>query len=66
MRPLVDLTTADAFCQPVLQQQIFDETLRLIAGAQRFIVPRPVPVQRHQGALASSGNEVPGAGNPGG
>ena len=66
VRPLVDLTTADAFGQPVLQQQIFDETLRLIAGAQRFIVLDQFLFNAHQGALASSGNEVPGAGNPGG
>jgi len=38
LRLLVDLTTADAFGQPVVQQQIFDETLRVVANARRFIV----------------------------
>ena len=38
LRLLVDLTTADAFGQPVVQQQIFDETLQVIANARRWVV----------------------------
>jgi phosphatidylserine/phosphatidylglycerophosphate/cardiolipin synthase-like enzyme len=52
VRPLIDLTTADAFGQPVLQQQIFDETLQVIAGARRFVVLDQFLFNDHQGAIA--------------
>jgi phosphatidylserine/phosphatidylglycerophosphate/cardiolipin synthase-like enzyme len=35
---LRDLTAADAYGRPVIDQQIFDRTLALIAGARQFIV----------------------------
>ncbi|MFO1426605.1 MAG: phospholipase D-like domain-containing protein [Steroidobacteraceae bacterium] len=38
VRLLSDVTTADAYGHPVLQQQIFDEALRVIAEARRFVV----------------------------
>jgi len=37
-RFLRDVTTADAYGQPILQQQIFDEALRIIENAREFIV----------------------------
>lgn len=50
IRPLIDLTTADAFGQPVVQQQIFDETLRVIADARRFVVLDQFLFNDHRGA----------------
>ncbi|MCS6948774.1 MAG: hypothetical protein NZM12_14285, partial [Steroidobacteraceae bacterium] len=38
LRLLIDTTTSDAYGQPLVQQQIFDETLRIIGAARRFIV----------------------------
>lgn len=38
LRLLIDTTTADAYGQPLVQQQIFDEMLRTIAAARQFIV----------------------------
>ena len=35
---LADVTTADAYGRPVVHQEIFDETLRVIADARDFIV----------------------------
>lgn len=61
LRLLVDLTTTDAFGQPVLQQQIFDETLRLIAGARRFVVLDQFLFNDHQG-FATAGTAVSAAG----
>jgi len=54
IRPLIDLTTADAFGQPVVQQQIFDETLRVIADARRFIVLDQFLFNDHRGASAAT------------
>jgi phosphatidylserine/phosphatidylglycerophosphate/cardiolipin synthase-like enzyme len=53
LRLLVDLTTADAFGRPIVQQQIFDETLRLVAGARRFIVLDQFLFNDQRGALVA-------------
>ena len=54
IRPLIDLTTADAFGQPVVQQQIFDETLRVIADARRFVVLDQFLFNDHRGAASAA------------
>jgi phosphatidylserine/phosphatidylglycerophosphate/cardiolipin synthase-like enzyme len=38
LRVLFDVTTADAYGRPVVQQSIFDESLKLVADARQFIV----------------------------
>jgi len=53
VRLLVDLTTADAYGQPVVQQQIFDESLRLIANARQFVVLDQFLFNDQRGALAA-------------
>jgi phosphatidylserine/phosphatidylglycerophosphate/cardiolipin synthase-like enzyme len=53
VRLLVDLTTADAYGQPVLQQQIFDESLRMIAGARQFVVLDQFLFNDQRGALTA-------------
>ncbi len=47
---LVDTTTADAYGRPILEQQIFDETLQLVRGARRFIVLDQFLFNSHDGA----------------
>ncbi len=54
LRLLVDLTTADAYGQPVVQQQIFDETLRVIASARRFVVLDQFLFNDQRGALGAT------------
>jgi phosphatidylserine/phosphatidylglycerophosphate/cardiolipin synthase-like enzyme len=54
VRLLVDLTTADAFGQPVVQQQIFDESLRLVAEARQFVVLDQFLFNDQRGALAAA------------
>lgn len=57
LRLLVDLTTADAYGQPVVQQQIFDETLRVVAGARRFVVLDQFLFNDQRGALGATPGE---------
>ncbi len=47
---LVDTTTADAYGRPILEQQIFDETLLLVRSARRFIVLDQFLFNAHDGA----------------
>ena len=66
VRLLVDLTTADAYGQPVIQQQIFDETLRLVANARQFVVLDQFLFNDQRGALAAApaAESGRGAGSP--
>ncbi len=69
VRVLVDLTTADAYGQPVVQQQVFDETLRLVAEARQFVVLDQFLFNDQRGALAvaadaGAAGPVDGAGSP--
>jgi hypothetical protein len=48
---LADVTSADAYGRPVIHQQIFDETLRVIAAAHEFIVLDLFLFNDHRGAL---------------
>jgi phosphatidylserine/phosphatidylglycerophosphate/cardiolipin synthase-like enzyme len=50
-RLLVDVTTADGYGRPVIQQEIFDETLAVIASARAFIVLDQFLLNDHRGAL---------------
>jgi phosphatidylserine/phosphatidylglycerophosphate/cardiolipin synthase-like enzyme len=59
LRLLVDVTTADAYGQPLLQQQIFDETLRLVAGARQFIVLDQFLFNDQRGAMAARPDASP-------
>jgi hypothetical protein len=52
VRLLVDVTTADAYGQPIVQQEIFDEMLRVIRDARRFVVLDQFLFNAHRGALA--------------
>lgn len=52
---LADVTAADAYGQPVVQQQIFDEMLRMIRDARRFVVLDQFLFNSHRGALARTG-----------
>ena len=56
VRLLVDLTAADAYGRPVVQQQIFDEALRTIREARRFIVLDQFLFNAHRGALDATGS----------
>ena len=51
VRLLFDITAADAYGRPVVQQQIFDESLRLIATARDFIVLDQFLFNAHRGSL---------------
>lgn len=51
VRLLIDQTAADAYGRPIVQQQIFDETLRLIGSAREFIVLDLFLFNAHRGAL---------------
>jgi hypothetical protein len=51
VRLLFDVTSADAYGQPVVQQQIFDEMLRMIRDARRFVVLDQFLFNAHRGAL---------------
>ncbi len=61
VRLLADLTTADGFGQPVLHQEIFDETLRVIARARRFVVLDQFLFNELRGAAAEAGGQTRGA-----
>lgn len=50
---LADVTSADAYGRAVIHQQIFAETLDVIAGARDFIVLDQFLFNGHQGALPS-------------
>lgn len=50
VRLLVDVTTADAYGQPIVQQQIFDEMLRMIRDARRFVLLDQFLFNAHRGA----------------
>lgn len=54
LKLLIDTTTADSYGQPLIQQQIFDEKLRVIRAARRFIVADYFLFNPHRGALANS------------
>lgn len=56
VRLLIDLTAADAYGRPVVQQQIFDEALRVIREARRFIVLDQFLFNAHRGALDEAGS----------
>lgn len=58
IRPLIDLTTADAYGQPIVQQQIFDESLRLIADARHFVVLDQFLFNNHQGLSGTDAGET--------
>lgn len=47
---LRDTTTADAYGQPIIEQQIFDETLRIIDAATHFVVLDFFLFNDHSGA----------------
>ncbi len=51
-RLLFDVTAADGYGRPVVQQQIFDESLRMIAAAREFIVLDQFLFNAHHGSLA--------------
>lgn len=51
VRLLFDTTAADGYGRPVIQQQIFDESLRMIAAARDFIVLDQFLFNAHHGAL---------------
>ncbi len=51
VRLLADVTAADAYGQPIVQQQIFDEMLRMIRDARRFVVLDQFLFNSHRGAL---------------
>ena len=61
LRLLIDTTTADPYGRPVVQQQIFDEMLRIIRDARKFIVLDMFLFNPWRGALRGS----PAANNPG-
>ncbi len=61
LRLLIDTTTADPYGRPVVQQQIFDEMLRIIRDARKFIVVDMFLFNPWRGALRRS----PAANNPG-
>jgi phosphatidylserine/phosphatidylglycerophosphate/cardiolipin synthase-like enzyme len=50
-RLLFDITAADGYGRPVVQQQIFDESLRMIAAAREFIVLDQFLFNAHHGSL---------------
>ena len=50
---LADVTTADAYSRPVVQQQIFDAQLRIIANARDFIVLDMFLFNSHAGVMAA-------------
>jgi phosphatidylserine/phosphatidylglycerophosphate/cardiolipin synthase-like enzyme len=52
LRFLSDLTTADGYGRPVVSQEIFDETLRLIGASHEFLVVDFFLFNEHRGALA--------------
>ncbi len=60
LRLLIDTTTADPYGRRVVQQQIFDEILRIIRDARRFIVLDMFLFNPWRGALRGS----PAANNP--
>jgi hypothetical protein len=55
VRLLVDLSTADAYGRAIVQQQIFDEALRVIREARSFIVLDQFLFNAHRGALDDAG-----------
>lgn len=61
LRLLFDVTTADAYGRPVLQQSIFDETLAMIAAARRFVLLDQFLLNDHGGTGGNAG----AAGNAG-
>lgn len=60
VRLLFDITAADGYGRPVVQQQIFDESLRMIADAREFIVLDQFLFNAHHGALAPGGVSADG------
>ncbi len=54
---LVDVTAADAYSRPVIHQQIFDETLRMIGAAREFIVLDMFLFNSHRGAIAPADSQ---------
>lgn len=55
VRLLVDLSAADAYGRAIVQQQIFDEALRVIREARSFIVLDQFLFNAHRGALDDAG-----------
>lgn len=47
---IADITTADAYGRSVMSQNIFDEVLRVVRGAQRFLVIDYFLFNSHRGA----------------
>lgn len=58
VRLLFDITAADAYGQPIVQQQIFDESLRVIGAARDFIVLDQFLFNAHHGALQPATDKV--------
>lgn len=55
---LADVTAADAYGRPVIHQQIFDETLRMIAAAREFIVLDMFLFNDHHGAMPTQDGQT--------
>ncbi len=55
VRLLSDITTADAFGRPIVRQEIFDETLRVIGAAREFVVLDQFLFNAHGGASGAAG-----------
>jgi phosphatidylserine/phosphatidylglycerophosphate/cardiolipin synthase-like enzyme len=49
---IADITTADAYGRSVMSQSIFDEVLRVVRGAQRFLVVDYFLFNAHRGAAS--------------
>ncbi len=62
VRLLADVTAADAYGQPVVRQEIFDELLRTIRDARRFVLLDQFLFNAHQGAGSRDGAETMAAG----
>jgi hypothetical protein len=50
VRLLADVTSADAYGQPIVRQEIFEEMLRMIRDARRFVVLDQFLFNAHDGA----------------
>ncbi len=57
VRLLIDTTTADAFGRRIMEQQIFDESLRLVREAREFIVLDMFLFNAHRGTLSAASSD---------
>lgn len=56
---LFDTTTADAYGRPIVEQRIFDETLRIVSAARRLVVIDQFLFNDHSGAATDPGAPAP-------